>query len=46
MLPQIQEMPSNVREGAELQEQVSFAKIVVSHTLHSFWGIVAYKEGV
>jgi hypothetical protein len=34
-----------VREGGELQEQISFAKIVALHTLLSFKGIVFYKEG-
>jgi hypothetical protein len=31
-----------VREGVELQEQISFVKIVVLYTLLSFVGIVFY----
>jgi hypothetical protein len=35
-----------MREGLELQEQISFEEIVVVHTLLSFEGIVLYKEGM
>jgi hypothetical protein len=35
-----------VKEGVELQEQISFEEIVVLHTLLSFEGIVFYNEGV
>jgi hypothetical protein len=35
-----------VRDGVELQEQISFEEIVLFHTILSFEGIVFYKEGV
>jgi hypothetical protein len=33
-----------VREGVELQEQISFEEIIVLHTLLSFEGIAAYNS--
>jgi hypothetical protein len=35
-----------VREGVELQEQISFEEIVVLHALLSFDEIVFYTKGV
>jgi hypothetical protein len=35
-----------VREGVELQEQISFEQFGVLHILLSFEGIEFYKEGV